>query len=897
MVPGQTAQSPFVWGRGGKPMTPEEIERQRELAQTLQARGSDTSPVGHWTQGAARLVDALGGVMRERRAASAESANMDREQGLLSSLLGGTSAGSGGGADIPASGGGGPDFSNVQPAQGFTFDGSIRDGIASTAESLGIDPIDLATAISYETAGTFDPTKRGPTTQWGQHRGLIQFGEPQARQHGVNWDDPIGSQLGPQGAVANYLRSSGVTPGMGLLDIYSAINAGAPGLYNRTDANNGGAPGTVRDKVEQQMAGHRAKALAMFADMADMPAPGAAEAGGQDPQQMAAALASLHPEGQPQTGYASMPPEVVDAVGGLDMRRQPGAQPVHPLDAAARMGEAEQMGMPADQNQQLAAALLGRQGTIQEAGIDPRETFLARQGGMDSFGLDGPEPFTRGAIPDQNAMMGLGPRGGGVAAMQANPLQAPEPPMPPMEPPVEVAPAPIAPMADMPADRAMPVQGQPAMPQQMIDPNQYGQDGSLIPPDIGNMMAAQSFIEQGRPVPERLQQMLQGSGGGAPMGAQAPQAPADPRQQVAQAMMGQGGGIAAGGAPMPAQADPRQQVAQAMSSRGDMAAQIMMDPRMSPQARQMAQMIFQQEQAQQQAEMERARQQQQLEAAGIDPNYAGIDPLVSAAAGARYRAPDSEIQRFEYGQENPEFFDRQVEQRRAGSTNVSVDARQQAAPPEPGFRRVFNEAGEAVEDVPIPGSRASRALEEEERQRARGSEVVMRGAQNVFEDSSRALDVLDQYGNIAAGPGSMLDRLPATPARALRSHIDSLKGNIGIDSLLKIKESGAGLGAIPQAQLEMLASLLGNLDTAQSPADLRFNLERIRETYEAIVEEEGGNPHEIYERRTRGEFGASGGEQPSSQPGVVDLPQSAVNDGITPEEWQVMTPEERALWQ
>lgn len=173
----------------------------------------------------------------------------------------------------------------------------IRDGIAQTAQALGVSPVDLATAISYETAGTFDPLKRGPTTQWGQHRGLIQFGGPQARQHGVDWSDPIGSQLGPNGAIASYLRSTGVQPGMGLLDIYSAINAGGVGRYDRSDANNGGAPGTVQDKVEKQMAGHRAKAEALFSEdapaassapektdmasafdpRADMPAEGAAE--------------------------------------------------------------------------------------------------------------------------------------------------------------------------------------------------------------------------------------------------------------------------------------------------------------------------------------------------------------------------------------------------------------------------------------------------------------------------------------------------------------------------------------------------------------------------------------------------------------------------------------------
>lgn len=146
----------------------------------------------------------------------------------------------------------------------------LRASILATAQRLGISPIDLATAISYETAGTFDPTKRGPTTQWGQHRGLIQFGEPQAKKYGVDWNDPIGSQLGENGAVARYLTDAGVRPGMGLMDIYSAINAGSVGRNNASDANNGGAPGTVADKVNTQMGGHRQNAMRLFGD-ADLP--------------------------------------------------------------------------------------------------------------------------------------------------------------------------------------------------------------------------------------------------------------------------------------------------------------------------------------------------------------------------------------------------------------------------------------------------------------------------------------------------------------------------------------------------------------------------------------------------------------------------------------------------
>lgn len=156
------------------------------------------------------------------------------------------------------------DYSGVQLSSKDVDLGSIAVGIREAADELGIDPVDLATVISYETGGTFNPTQQGPTTKWGTHRGLIQFGEPQAEEYGVDWADPYGSQLGRDGAIVKYLRGNGVTPGMSLLDVYSTINAGAPGLYDRSDTAAGGAPGTVRDKVENQMAGHFKKALALM---------------------------------------------------------------------------------------------------------------------------------------------------------------------------------------------------------------------------------------------------------------------------------------------------------------------------------------------------------------------------------------------------------------------------------------------------------------------------------------------------------------------------------------------------------------------------------------------------------------------------------------------------------
>ena len=108
----------------------------------------------------------------------------------------------------------------------------LQQAINDAARELGVNPAHLATAIAYETIGTFDSWKRGPTTRWGTHRGLIQWGEPQQKQYGVYKGMSDADQMK---AAVRYLKDAGLKPGMGLIDIYSAINAGHVGLYNRSD--------------------------------------------------------------------------------------------------------------------------------------------------------------------------------------------------------------------------------------------------------------------------------------------------------------------------------------------------------------------------------------------------------------------------------------------------------------------------------------------------------------------------------------------------------------------------------------------------------------------------------------------------------------------------------------
>jgi hypothetical protein len=79
----------FTWGPGGSQMTPEEIAVQRKVAQAMMAQGSDYSPVQSWSQGAARVAQAIFGGMQARDANEAAKANAASETALIGSLFSG----------------------------------------------------------------------------------------------------------------------------------------------------------------------------------------------------------------------------------------------------------------------------------------------------------------------------------------------------------------------------------------------------------------------------------------------------------------------------------------------------------------------------------------------------------------------------------------------------------------------------------------------------------------------------------------------------------------------------------------------------------------------------------------------------------------------------------------
>ncbi len=130
--------------------------------------------------------------------------------------------------------------------------------IIRAANTLGVDPLDLARAISIETIGTFDPAIKGGTK--GDYVGLIQFGPVSSKDPTTSYNkynvsaylDDFDAQL--NGPVVQYLQDRGLKSGMGLGELYSIINAGSlkdgKPRWGASDGN-----GSVRSKVAQMLRG------------------------------------------------------------------------------------------------------------------------------------------------------------------------------------------------------------------------------------------------------------------------------------------------------------------------------------------------------------------------------------------------------------------------------------------------------------------------------------------------------------------------------------------------------------------------------------------------------------------------------------------------------------------
>lgn len=118
----------------------------------------------------------------------------------------------------------------------------------------------------------------------------------------------------------------------------------------------------------------------------------------------------------------------------------------------------------------------------------------------------------------------------------------------------------------------------------------------------------------------------------------------------------------------------------------------------------------------------------------------------------------------------------------------------------------------------------------------------------------------------STGYGNWLAALPETDARELNNLLDTIKANVGFDTLNRMRQAsptGGALGGVSEMENKLLQAVNGALDPKQS-GQLKQNLLNIKTLYDAVLKEKKAAFNKDY--------GDGGGPPPDAPP--PDMPPS-----------------------
>lgn len=133
---------------------------------------------------------------------------------------------------------------------------------------------------------------------------------------------------------------------------------------------------------------------------------------------------------------------------------------------------------------------------------------------------------------------------------------------------------------------------------------------------------------------------------------------------------------------------------------------------------------------------------------------------------------------------------------------------------------------------------------EKEAGRPQAEAALKASLRNIENSLFTAEKAMDQVGVLSAGPGGkILANFGGTKAADLRRTVDTLKASLSFDALAEMRRNsptGGALGSVTERELELLGSTVASLDQAQSPTQLKENLQRVIDhynTYKTLVNE------------------------------------------------------------
>ncbi|TAA51010.1 hypothetical protein [Shinella sp. JR1-6] len=347
------------------------------------------------------------------------------------------------------------------------------------------------------------------------------------------------------------------------------------------------------------------------------------------------------------------------------------------------------------------------------------------------------------------------------------------------------------------------------------------------------------------------------------------------QQQLAQALIAgqqQGGGQQAIEGQM---ADPRQQqVAQALiggqQQQGIDPAlmEVLGNQYLDPQRRAIAQMLLEQ-----QMQQRDPLRQMQLQKAQME-----LERMRNPQP-----EPTDDIREYKFAVDqgyNGTFQQFMMDMKKAGATNIN-----NMGNIPPGYELVEDPKTGSRRMQPIAGSPAALEMDEKVLQKERRQASKETGGNVVVQDIDRIFNAMDTANlPTTGGVGNFLSGVPGTAAFDIGKLVDTIKANATFDKLQAMREAsptGGALGAVSDSENKLLGAAIGSLEQSQSDEQFRDNLARVQNLYLDIIHGPGNGP----ERR------------PLRFENKLPAGKGGVPEGMDPEVWDYMTPEEKRLFQ
>lgn len=211
----------------------------------------------------------------------------------------------------------------------------------------------------------------------------------------------------------------------------------------------------------------------------------------------------------------------------------------------------------------------------------------------------------------------------------------------------------------------------------------------------------------------------------------------------------------------------------------------------------------------------------------------------------------------------------------SGGTQVKIDNMGNIPA---GYQVEYDEQGRPVSMSPLPGSPAALEAEAAAAKVEAGDARKDTITDTITSAASIARDLATKAGNTGV-VGNMWATLPETDAAELRRQVDVLKSNATIENLTAMRQAsptGGALGSVTEKENAMLAAAAGAIDPSASPEAFQRQLDNYERTLLRIVH--GAQEGDRIYNKTRA-------------PGRAEVP-----EGVDPELWELLTPEERKLW-